>query len=133
PAAQKERGARTSRIRSKIHDEIVRFDNALIPGGDHVRDVDVVDRSKRIEDIVSSLIDGRKRELFLRHLKQPKIHWPRWNEALVHENIDRIRMIDSDELHLIGVCSLPELFGELKEIFAVARLHDVAIDTQVFL
>src|SRR4026209_353205 len=42
-------------------------------------------------------------------------------------------MIDSDELYLIGVRGFPQLFSELKEVFAVARLERVPIDSQIFL
>src|SRR4029079_12883340 len=42
-------------------------------------------------------------------------------------------MIDSNELYLIGVRGFPQLFSELKEVFTVARLEGVPIDSQIFL
>ena len=66
-------------------------------------------------------------------LEETKLHRTRGDKALVHEHIHRIRMVDGEELHLVGVCRLPELLGKLENVAPVARLERFSRDTEVFL
>ena len=66
-------------------------------------------------------------------LKESQRHRAGRHEALVDEHVDRIGMIDGDELHLIGVRRLPQLLGELQDVAAVARLERVAGNAHVLL
>src|SRR4051812_30726655 len=71
--------------------------------------------------------------MLLRRLKDAQVDGPGRNETLVDENIDRIRMIDSEQSHFVRVRSFPELFGQLQDVPPIARLERVARNPEVFL
>ena len=102
--------------------------------GVEVRDVDVVARAQRGQHVVAALVDrGAAAARARATWKSRSFTGPGGTKRLVDEDVDRIGMIDGDELHLVGVRGLPELLGELEDVASVARLQRVARDAQVFL
>ena len=79
------------------------------------------------------LVHRRQRGLTAANLIQMQFHRPRWYEPLVDEHVDRIRMIDGDELDLVRVRRLPELLGELEQIVSITRRQRIAGDAHVLL
>ena len=133
PTAEEEPTVRTAGVGAEVHDEIVRLDDALIARGDEVRHVDVVARSQRGEHVGAALVDGGARELARADVKETQLHRARRHEGLVDEHVDRVGVIDGDELHFVGVRRLPQLFGELEQVASVARLQCIAGDAEIFL
>ena len=133
PAAEEEKAPLESGARAETEHEVVRLDHSLVPGGHEVRYVDVVARPQRGEDVVAALVDRGAGKLAARDLEQLHLHRPRGHEGLVDEDVDRVRVIDGDQLDLVGVRRLPELFRELEDVASIARLERVAGDAQVFL
>ena len=133
PAAKKEYGIAGSGRLAQVENQLVRPHHALVRGGRQIRNVHVVVVAQRWKDVGAALVDRRQRRHATRHLKEAKLHRPRRHETFVDEYIDRIRMVDGEQLHLVRVGRLPELLGELKDVAAVARLQRVAWNAQVLL
>jgi len=133
PAAQEEKRTRTARRVAEVEDEIVRLDHSLIVRGREVRDVHVVALTQRRQDVVASFITCGEWQVTSRDLEEVKPDGSGRHETLVHEHVHRIRVVDGEQLDLVGVRGLPELLGELEDVASIARRERVTRNAQVFL
>ena len=104
----------------------------LVPPGHEGRHVTIVVLAQLGQHVAALVVDGGQRRMAPRDQVGPRRDpRSRRNEALVHEDVDRVRVVHRQELHFVQVEGLPELLGDLEGVAAVLGLQRPAGDLHV--
>ena len=108
--------------------------HALIPSRREPSHVLVILRADLLQEVAPTLIGGGAGQACRADLANGQLSrtWrPRRDEAFVYIDVDRVGVIDREELELIDVGDFPQLLGELHAVAAIHRFQPLAGNAEI--